>query len=125
VEANEAMRRIIWRHRWLLIVFLIAPVALIVPLRLAQPVTYVATANIQAQGTPPQVDTEVSAILSRVSAIATSDSRLGASEPASAESPRVDASTSDTRGEGAAPARGPGSVWHPAAIAATESVQRL
>jgi capsular polysaccharide biosynthesis protein len=72
VEANEAVRRIFWRHRWLLIACLIAPVLIVVPLRLTQPVKYAATANIQAQGTPPQVDTEVSAILSRVSAIATS-----------------------------------------------------
>jgi hypothetical protein len=74
VEANETVRRIFWRHRWLLLVCLIAPVLVVIPLRLTQPVTYAATANIQAQGTPPQVDTEVSAILSRVSAIATSPS---------------------------------------------------
>jgi hypothetical protein len=72
VEANEAVRRIFWRHRWLLIACLIVPVLIVVPLRLKQPVKYAATADIQAQGTPPQVDTEVSAILSRVSAIATS-----------------------------------------------------
>lgn len=72
MEANEAVRRIFWRHRWLLIACLTAPLLIVVPLRLAQPVNYAATANIQAQGTPPQVDTEVSAILSRVSAIATS-----------------------------------------------------
>lgn len=72
MEANEAVRRIFWRHRWLLIACLIIPVLIVVPLRLTQPVKYAATADIQAQGTPPQVDTEVSAILSRVSAIATS-----------------------------------------------------
>jgi capsular polysaccharide biosynthesis protein len=72
VEANEVGRRIFWRHRWLLIICLIVPLVIVIPLRLSQPVTYAATSNIQAQATPPQVDTEVSAILSHVSAVATS-----------------------------------------------------
>jgi hypothetical protein len=72
VEANEAVRRIFWRHRWLLVICLVLPLAIVIPLRVTQPVTYAATANIQAQATPPQVDTEVSAILSHVSAVATS-----------------------------------------------------
>jgi hypothetical protein len=66
------MRRIFWRHRWLLIIFLLLPVAAIAPLLLTKPVTYVATASIQAQSAAPDADTQVTAILSRVTAVATS-----------------------------------------------------
>jgi hypothetical protein len=74
VEANEAMRRVFWRHRWLLIVLMLIPVAAVASLRLTEPVKYAATASIQAQAAAPQVDTEVTAILSRAAAVATSPS---------------------------------------------------
>lgn len=74
MEANEAMRRIFWRHRWLLVALLLIPVAAVAALRLTEPVKYAATATIQAQSAAPQVDTEAAAILSRVSAVATSPS---------------------------------------------------
>jgi hypothetical protein len=72
VEASEAVRRIFWRHRWLLVALVLIPVALVAPLRLMQPVTYAATANVQAQAAAPDADTQVLAILSRVTAVATS-----------------------------------------------------
>jgi capsular polysaccharide biosynthesis protein len=72
VEANEAMRRVFWRHRWLLIALLLIPVAAVAPLRLTQPETYAATASIQAQAAAPDADTQVTAIMSRVTAVATS-----------------------------------------------------
>lgn len=72
MEANEAMRRIFWRHRWLLIALVLIPVAAITPLRLAKPVTYAATASIQAQAAAPDADTQVAAILARATAEATS-----------------------------------------------------
>jgi hypothetical protein len=72
MEANEAMRRIFWRHRWLLIAFVLIPVAAIAPLRMRQPVTYAATASIQAQAAAPDAETQVVAILSRVTTVATS-----------------------------------------------------
>jgi hypothetical protein len=72
VEANEAMRRVFWRHRWLLIALILIPVAVVAPLRLSQPKTYAATASIQAQAAAPDADTQVTAIMSRVTAIATS-----------------------------------------------------
>lgn len=72
MEANEAMRRIFWRHRWLLIAFVLIPVAAIAPLRMHQPVTYAATASIQAQAAAPDAETQVVAILSRVTTVATS-----------------------------------------------------
>ena len=74
MEANEAMRRIFWRHRWLLIALVLIPVAAVAVLRLTQPVNYAATATIQAQAAVPQVDTEATGILSRVTAVATSPS---------------------------------------------------
>jgi capsular polysaccharide biosynthesis protein len=74
VEANEAMRRIFWRHRWLLVALVLIPVAAVAAFRLTAPVKYAATATIQAQSTPPQADTEAAAIMSRVSAVATSPS---------------------------------------------------
>jgi capsular polysaccharide biosynthesis protein len=74
VEANEAMRRIFWRHRWLLIALVLIPVAVVATLRLTQPVKYAATATVQAQAAMPQVNTEATAILSRVTAVATSPS---------------------------------------------------
>jgi hypothetical protein len=70
------MHRIFWRHRWLLIASLLIPVAVIAPLRLTRPLTYAATASVQAQATTPDADTQVTAILSRVTAIATSPSTV-------------------------------------------------
>jgi hypothetical protein len=72
VEANEAMRRVFWRHRWLLIALMLIPVAVVAPLRLNQPKTYAANASIQAQAAAPDADTQVTAIMSRVTAVATS-----------------------------------------------------
>jgi capsular polysaccharide biosynthesis protein len=66
------MRRVFWRHRWLLIALLLIPVAAVAPLRLTQPETYAATASIQAQAAAPDADTQVTAIMSRVTAVATS-----------------------------------------------------
>lgn len=72
MEANEAIRRVFWRHRWLLIALLLIPVAAVAPLRLTQHETYAATASIQAQAAAPDADTQVTAIMSRVTAVATS-----------------------------------------------------
>ena len=72
MEANEVMLRIVWRHRWLLVITTLLPIAVVLPLRLTQPVTYTATANVQAQVAAPQASTQVASILSQVSAIATS-----------------------------------------------------
>jgi hypothetical protein len=72
VEASEAVRRVFWRHRWLLVFLVLVPVIVVAPLRLTRPVTYAATANIQAQSAAPDADTQVLAILSRVTAVATS-----------------------------------------------------
>ena len=72
MEANEVMLRIVWRHRWLLVITTLLPIAVVLPLRLTQPVTYTATANVQAQVAAPQASTQVVSILSQVSAIATS-----------------------------------------------------
>jgi cell division septum initiation protein DivIVA len=55
----------------LLLVLVILPVAGVVVLREGQPVTYAATAVIQGQGTIPDSTTQVSAIQSRVAAVAT------------------------------------------------------
>jgi len=70
VEASEAVRRIFWRHRWLLLILMILPAGAVVPLRMHQQVTYAATATIQGQGTTPSADIQVQAIQSRVSAVA-------------------------------------------------------
>ena len=72
MEASEAVRRIFWRHRWLLLILTILPAAVVIPLREHQPVTYAATATIQGQGMTPDVATQVQAIQSRVTAVATS-----------------------------------------------------
>ena len=70
MEASEAVRRIFWRHRWMLLVLMILPAIAVVPLKEHQQVTYAATATIQGQGTTHDADTQVSAIQSRVSAVA-------------------------------------------------------
>jgi capsular polysaccharide biosynthesis protein len=70
VEASEAVRRIFWRHRWLLLLLMILPAAAVVPLKEHQPVTYAATASLQGEGTTPSADIQVQAIQSRVSAVA-------------------------------------------------------
>jgi hypothetical protein len=70
VEASETGRRIFWRHRWLLLILMILPAAGVAALREGQPVTYAATAVIQGQGTTPDATTQVSAIQSRVAAVA-------------------------------------------------------
>jgi hypothetical protein len=72
LEPNELMQRIFWRHRWLLIVCVLVPVAVVAPLVLAKPSTWAATADVQAQAAAPDADTQALAILSRVTAIATS-----------------------------------------------------
>jgi capsular polysaccharide biosynthesis protein len=46
--------------------------AVVLPWRLTQPVTYAATADVQTQAAAPSASTQVSSILSQVSAIATS-----------------------------------------------------
>ncbi len=51
---------------------MLIPVAVVAPLRLTQPETYAATASIQAQAAAPDADTQVTAIQSRVTAVATS-----------------------------------------------------
>jgi capsular polysaccharide biosynthesis protein len=71
VEASEAIRRIFWRHRWLLLILLIVPAVGVVALREHQPVAYSASASVQGQGTTPDAQTQVSAIQSRVTAVAT------------------------------------------------------
>jgi capsular polysaccharide biosynthesis protein len=71
VEASEAVRRIFWRHRWLLLILIILPAVAVVTLREHQPANYAATSTIQGQGATPDADTQVQAIQSRVSAVAT------------------------------------------------------
>ena len=74
MEASEAGRRIFWRHRWLLLVLMILPAAGVVTLKERQPVTYTATAVIQGQDTTPDATTQVSAIQSKVAAVASDPS---------------------------------------------------
>jgi uncharacterized protein involved in exopolysaccharide biosynthesis len=57
VESSEAIRRIFWRHRWLLLSLMILAAAAVVPLREHQPVNYAATATVQGQGTTPSAVT--------------------------------------------------------------------
>lgn len=71
MEASEAGRRIFWRHRWLLLILMILPAAGVFPLKEHQPVAYAATATVQGQATTPDATTQVSAIQSRVNAVAT------------------------------------------------------
>jgi hypothetical protein len=71
VEASEAIRRIFWRQRWLLLILVIVPAAVVAVRQHAQPVTYSATASVQGQGITPDTTTQVSAIQSRVNAVAT------------------------------------------------------
>ena len=71
MEANEVMIRIVWRHKRLLVIMVLLPIAVLLPLRLAQPVNYAATADVQTQASAPSASTQVSSILSQVSAIAT------------------------------------------------------
>ncbi len=72
MEASEAIRRIFWRRRWLLLALFLLPVAVVVPLREHKPVTYAATAEVQGQSGAPDSSTQVTAIQSRVTAAATS-----------------------------------------------------
>ena len=76
MESSEAIRRIFWRHRWLLLSLMILAAAAVVPLREHLPVNYTATATIQGQGTTPDAVTQVQAIQSRVSAVATSPAQV-------------------------------------------------
>ncbi len=71
MEASEAIRRIFWRHRWLLLILTLVPALIVVPLKERQTVTYAATATIQGQATTPDATTQVQAIQSRVTAVAT------------------------------------------------------
>ncbi|HEX6449150.1 MAG TPA: hypothetical protein VF060_06795 [Trebonia sp.] len=71
MEASEAIRRIFWRHRWLLLILLTVPAVGVVTLSEHQPVAYSASATVQGQGTTPDAQTQISAIQSRVTAVAT------------------------------------------------------
>jgi len=77
VEASEAIRRIFWRNRWLLLILVIVPTAVVVAMQEHQPVTYSATANVQGQGITPDTTTQVSAVQSRVTAVATDPAVAG------------------------------------------------
>jgi capsular polysaccharide biosynthesis protein len=72
VEANEALRRIVVRHRRLIGALVVLSLAVVVPWRLLKTPSYQATARIQAQATAPDVDTQAAAILDRASAVAVS-----------------------------------------------------
>ena len=76
MESSEAIRRIFWRHRWLLLSLMILAAAAVVPSREHLPVNYTATATIQGQGTTPDAVTQVQAIQSRVSAVATAPAQV-------------------------------------------------
>lgn len=71
MEASETLRRIFWRHRWLLIALVILPVAVVVPFLERQPPSFAATAHVQGAGQIPTVDTQVQAVQAQVSAVAT------------------------------------------------------
>jgi hypothetical protein len=71
VEASEAIRRIFWRYRWLLIILVILPAAGMFVRQEHRPVAFSASASVQGQGTTPDADTQVTAIQSRVTAVAT------------------------------------------------------
>ena len=76
MESSEAIRRIFWRHRWLLLSLMILAAAAVVPLREHLPVNYTATATVQGQGTTRDAVTQVQAIQSRVSAVATAPAQV-------------------------------------------------
>lgn len=72
MESGEALRRVFWRNRWMLAALVVIPCVLVGLYRESQASTYVAKAEIQAQSTAPDASTQVMAILSRVTAVATS-----------------------------------------------------
>ena len=76
MESSEAIRRIFWRHRWLLLSLMVLAAAAVVPLREHLPVNYTAAATVQGQGTTPDAVTQVQAIQSRVSAVATAPAQV-------------------------------------------------
>jgi len=71
VESSEAIRRIFWRHRWLLVICMILPAAATALYLEREPVTFTATAQVQGQSTTPDAATQVQAIQGRVAAVAT------------------------------------------------------
>lgn len=71
MEASEAIRRIFWRHRWLLLILVIVPAVAVVTMREHQHVMYAATSTVQGQDTTPDAQTQVTAIQGRVMAVAT------------------------------------------------------
>jgi capsular polysaccharide biosynthesis protein len=72
VEANEALRRIVMRHRLLLVVCMLLPTLAVIATYKKKAPTFSATARIQAQTVQPSSDTEADAILNRAKAVATS-----------------------------------------------------
>jgi capsular polysaccharide biosynthesis protein len=78
VEANEALRRIIVRHRLLLVVCVLLPTLAVVAGYKKKTPTFTAASRIQAQSVQPSSDTEADAILNRVKAVATSESTVQA-----------------------------------------------
>jgi capsular polysaccharide biosynthesis protein len=72
MESGQALKRIIWRYRWLLIALVLVPSILVGLYRESETPAYAAKADVQAQTSEPDAATQVQAILSRVTAVATS-----------------------------------------------------
>jgi capsular polysaccharide biosynthesis protein len=78
MEANEALARIGWRHRWLLLVCIAMALVIAVPSRAKSQVSYGASARIQVQSAAPDADTQAAAMVSRTLAVASSPSVIAA-----------------------------------------------
>lgn len=72
MELNEALRRIVFGHWRLLLVFTLLPVLVIGALQATGSPRYTASARVQASSAPPSTTTEADAVLNRAQGFATS-----------------------------------------------------
>jgi capsular polysaccharide biosynthesis protein len=77
MEINEAFRRIVLGHRWLLMACALVPVVAVAALLTFSPVRYTASARVQASSADVGTDIQADSVVNRVRGIATSPAVVG------------------------------------------------
>ncbi|HET7659244.1 MAG TPA: hypothetical protein VFK66_02570 [Oryzihumus sp.] len=76
MEMNEAFRRIVVGHRWMLLLFAVAPLLVVAVLTASAHPAYVASARIQQSSAKVGSDTEADSVVNQVRGIATSTTAI-------------------------------------------------
>jgi capsular polysaccharide biosynthesis protein len=77
MEINEAFRRIVVGHRWLLMTCALLPIVAVAAVLTFSPVRYIASARVQASSADVGTDIQADSVVNRVRGIATSPAVVG------------------------------------------------